>query len=34
LRGTFRRDQAMLWALAIGLPFVLTGLFKAIAALV
>ena len=34
LRGTFRRDQAMLWALAIGLPFVLTGLFKAFAALV
>ena len=33
LRGMFRRDQAMLWALAIGLPFVLTGLFKAIAAL-
>jgi hypothetical protein len=34
LRGLFRRDQAMLWALAIGLPFVLTGLFKAITALV
>jgi hypothetical protein len=34
LRGTFRRDQAMLWALAIGLPFVLTGLFKAVTALV
>ena len=34
LRGTFRRDQAMLWALAIGLPFVLTGLFKAFDALV
>lgn len=34
LRGTFRRDQAMLWVLAIGLPFVLTGLFKAFAALV
>ena len=33
LRGMFRRDQALLWALAIGLPFVLTGLFKAIAAL-
>ena len=34
LRGTFRRDQAMLWALAIGLPFVLTGLFKATSALI
>lgn len=33
LRGTFRRDQAMLWGLAIGLPFLLTGLFKAIVAL-
>ena len=33
LRGTFRRDQAMLWALAIGLPFALTGLFKAATAL-
>lgn len=27
LTGAFRRDQAMLWALAIGLPFVLTLLF-------
>ncbi len=26
LRGYFRRDQAFLWLLAIGLPFVLTGL--------
>ena len=26
LRGVFRRDQAYLWLLAIGLPFVLTGL--------
>ena len=26
LRGLFRRDQAFLWLLAIGLPFVLTGL--------
>ena len=34
LRGTFRRDQVTLWVLAIGLPFVLTGLFKAFAALV
>lgn len=34
LRGLYRRDQALLWALAIGLPFVLTGIFRAIAALV
>ena len=26
LRGLFRRDQAFLWLLAIGLPFLLTGL--------
>lgn len=26
LRGWFRRDQAFLWILAIGLPFLLTGL--------
>ena len=26
LRGWFRRDQAWLWLLAIGLPFLLTGL--------
>ena len=26
LRGYFRRDQAFLWLLAIGLPFLLTGL--------
>ena len=26
LRGWFRRDQAFLWLLAIGLPFLLTGL--------
>lgn len=31
-RGAYRRDQAFLWILAIGLPFALTGLFKAIAA--
>lgn len=34
LRGTYRRDQIALWALAIGLPFILTGLFKGIAALI
>ena len=28
----FKRDRLMLWGLAIGLPFVLTGLFKGIAA--
>ncbi len=33
LSGQFRRDQAMLWLLAIGLPFLLTGLFKAFLAL-
>ncbi|TMM46616.1 hypothetical protein [Qipengyuania marisflavi] len=27
-RGAFRRDQLMLWLLAIGLPFVLTALLK------
>ena len=30
LRPAFRRDQFLLWALAIGLPFLLTGVFKAI----
>ena len=29
LRSAFRRDQLMLWALAIGLPFLRTGLLKA-----
>ncbi|WP_095012132.1 hypothetical protein [Tsuneonella mangrovi] len=29
----FRRDQMFLWALAIGLPFLLTGMFKALSAL-
>lgn len=29
LRGYYRRDQALLWLLAIGLPFVLTGLILA-----
>ena len=28
----YRRDQALLWLCAIGLPFVLTGIFKALAA--
>jgi hypothetical protein len=30
-RGAYRRDQAVLWLIAIGLPFVLTGIFRAIA---
>ena len=30
LRAYFRRDQFLLWLLAIGLPFLLTGLFTAI----
>ena len=34
LRGAYRRDQVLLWALAIGLPLLLTGLFKALFALV
>ena len=31
LAGDFRRDLIALWGLAVGLPFVLTGFFKAIA---
>ena len=31
LAGAYRRDQAMLWLLALGLPFGLTMLFKAAA---
>lgn len=34
LRPLFRRDQILLWLLAIGLPFVLTGLFIALAKLI
>ena len=33
LKPRFRRDQAMLWVVSIGLPFVLTALFKAIGSL-
>lgn len=29
LAGRFRRDRLAVWLLAIGLPFLLTGLFKA-----
>ncbi len=32
LKRTYRRDQIGLWTLAIGLPFVLTAIFKTIAA--
>lgn len=32
LRPRYRRDQTVLWLVAIGLPFVLTGLFKALIA--
>ncbi|MBV7258357.1 hypothetical protein [Erythrobacter crassostreae] len=28
--GPFRRDVSMLWAIAIGLPLILAGIFKAI----
>lgn len=31
LKPAFRRDQLALWALAIGLPFILTGFFKLLA---
>ena len=34
LRPVFRRGQLLLWTMAIGLPFVLTVAFKAIASLV
>ena len=30
----YRRDQALLWICAIGLPFVLTGIFKALASII
>lgn len=33
LANGYRRDQMLLWVLAIGLPFVLTAFFKGIAAL-
>ena len=32
-RGAYRRDQALLWIVAIGLPFALTGIFKALASI-
>jgi len=33
LRSAFRRDQLAVWALAIGLPFLLTALFKGVTVL-
>jgi len=33
LASYFRRDRIWLWLMAIGLPFVVTGLFKGLAAL-
>jgi hypothetical protein len=33
LAGSYRRDQLALWLIAIGLPFLLTGLFKGLQAL-
>lgn len=30
LSGAFRRDQFLVWLMALGLPFALTGLFKLI----
>ena len=33
LRAACRRDQAAVWALAIGLPFLLTAIFKGITAI-
>jgi hypothetical protein len=33
MSGYFRRDRIALWLLAIGLPFVITGLFKGLALL-
>ena len=34
LSGDFKRDMAMLWTLAIGLPFLLTGLYKLISSVI
>jgi len=31
--GAYRRDQAVLWIMAIGLPFALTGIFMVLASL-
>ncbi len=32
LAGSFRRDQIVLWLLAVGLPFILTAAFRGVAA--
>lgn len=32
-RTAYRRDQALLWIVAIGLPFALTGIFKALSSI-
>ncbi len=34
MKGPFRRDQLMLWLMAIGLPFLLTGLFRFLATVI
>lgn len=31
LRGAYRRDQLRVWACSVGLPFLVTGVFKALA---
>lgn len=33
MAGAYRRDQLFLWAIAIGLPFLLTGLIRGLTAL-
>lgn len=33
MSGAFRRDQIVLWLLAIGLPFLITGAIKAVASM-
>jgi hypothetical protein len=33
LQSVFRRDQLAVWAISIGLPFLLTALFRALAAI-
>ena len=33
LQSAFRRDQLAIWAISIGLPFLLTALFRALAAI-
>ena len=33
MSGAFRRDQILVWLIALGLPFALTGIFKLIASM-